>query len=452
MQNTNFFKICLFSLLLILSLGAVKNVQAFKEENKLGLFNNKPLQEILVKPFYLFGSNEENLIPFYLKDFIDWDHQITYDPSYSSEIENPFFVYQKGLLENAYLELSQPFKDKLRYRKSSTVYIKEDETKTFLDSISKDINQEPTNGKFRINENGQITILKKSHKGSQLLVEKSYQKLKKNLLENPETFYIPLTVIESLPEISTENPEKYQIKELVGTGKSDFTGSTDTRIHNIKTAATRFDGIMIKPEEELSFIKILGEVDESTGYKEELVIKKNQTVPEFGGGICQISTTLFRSALNTGLKITERHNHSFPVHYYNPPGTDATVYIPKPDLKIKNTTEDYLLIQTRIDESKKKFYIDFYSREDLFDVELIGPEVVERTPGGKLRTTLKQIVKDQQGREISQDIFKSFYDNPDNYPSPDQIVLEKPKDWSNRQWNEYYEKFGAIIEELKKKR
>lgn len=191
-------------------------------------------------------------------------------------------------------------------------------------------------------------------------------------------------------------------------------------------------------------------MEESTGYKEELVIKKNQTVPEFGGGICQLSTTMFRAALNTGLKVTERHNHSYPVHYYNPPGTDATVYFPQPDLKIKNTTQDYLLIQTRIDKPAKIFYVDFYSKEDLFNVELIGPEIVERTPEGKLRTTLTQIVKDQQGQEVFQDVFKSFYDNPANYPSPNQIILEKPEDWSGRQWDEYYAKFGVMIEEMKK--
>ena len=259
-----------------------------------------------------------------------------------------------------------------------------------------------------------------------------------------------MAIKEESPEISTKNPDKYQIKELIGTGKSDFTGSTQTRIYNIETAAKRFNGLVIKPNEEFSFTTILGEVDETTGYKEELVIKKNQTVPEFGGGICQLSTTMFRAALNTGLKVTERHNHSYPVHYYNPPGTDATVYVPKPDLKIKNTTDDYLLIQTRIDKTTRKFYIDFYSREDLFNVELIGPEVVERTSEGKLRTTLKQIVKNKDDQEVFQDIFKSFYDNPANYPSPNQIITEKPKDWSGRQWDEYYAKFGGMIEELRK--
>jgi hypothetical protein len=161
---------------------------------------------------------------------------------------------------------------------------------------------------------------------------------------------------------------------------------------------------------------------------------------------------MFRVALNSGMKITERHNHSYPVHYYNPPGTDATVYVPKPDLKFKNTTGNYLLIETELDEKNKEYFINFYSKEDLYDVEIEGPEVTERTADGKIRTSLKQIVKNKKTNEdIFQDVFKSFYDNPDNYPSPDEIILEKPKDWSGKQWDEYYAKFGAIIEEMKKK-
>jgi len=438
----------LFIFLLFL-LVSFNSSQAFEEENKLGFFNNKPLQELLEKPFYLFGDNKEKAIPFYLKDFVDWDHQMIYDSNYLAEIEDPFFEYKENLSKNSYLELSQCFEEKIHYRKSSTLFLKETKTKDFIKSVSKNIDQEPSSGLLKMNKNGQLGILRKSEKGVQVLTDESYQKIKKSLLKNPKALYIPMATEETNPDISTDDLEKYKIKKLVGKGESDFSGSSQTRIFNIKTAAKKFNGIIIKPNEEFSFTTILGEVDESTGYKEELVIKKNQTVPEFGGGICQLSTTMFRAALNTGLKITERHNHSYPVHYYNPPGTDATVYVPKPDLKIKNTLNDYLLIQTEIDESKKKFYISIYSKANLFEVELVGPEIIERTSEGKLRTSLKQVVRNKQGEEIFQDVFKSFYDNPANYPSPNQIITEKPEDWSGKQWDEYYAKFGVMIEEIK---
>lgn len=451
MKTTNFKIYYLIISLLILGFFS-SSVQAYDSNNKLGSFKNDTLQKILEKPFYLFGDDKDNAIPFYLKDFLNWNYEVVYDANYISEIEDPFISHQGDLLKNSYLELTQTFDEKLHYRKSSNIYIKEDEVKQFLESISKDINQDSINARFKIDsETKKISVLERSQEKIELEIDGSFQKIKNTLIDNFDISYIPLEINKSPAEISSENPEQYQIKELIGIGESDFTGSSSTRIHNIKTGAKRFDGLVLKPEEEFSFTTILGEVDETTGYKEELVIKKNQTVPEYGGGICQISTTMFRGALNSGMKITERHNHSYPVHYYDPPGTDATIYVPRPDLKFKNNTGNYLLLQTEMNEKDKKFFINFYSKEDLYEVELEGPEVTERTADGKLRTSLKQIVKNKKtGKEIFQDIFKSFYDNPDNYPSPDKIILNKPEDWSGKQWDEYYAKFGAIIEEMKK--
>lgn len=444
--------VCLFFLTLLLQGFFVFSVKAFNKENKLDL-NQKSFNEISEKPLFLFGLNKDKAIPFYLKEFVEWDYEMIYDPNYLTEVENIFLTEQTSPIKDYHQDLTQLYQQKNHYKKNSSIYLKQTEIEKFLESIAKDINQKPQNAKFQIDEKTKkVTVLEKSQPGIDLEIKESFEKIKKNLNESPEISYIPLSVIEIDPEIDSNNVAKYEIEELIGIGKSDFTGSSSTRIHNIKVASKKFNGLILKPEEEFSFTTILGEVDETTGYKEELVIKKNQTVPEYGGGICQVSTTMFRVALNSGMKITERHNHSYPVHYYNPPGTDATVYVPLPDLKFKNNSEGYLLIQTKIDEENKKFYINFYSKKDLYDVELIGPEVIERTSEGKLRTTLKQIVKEKNtDKEIFQDVFNSFYDNPANYPNPNDIILEKPKDWSNKQWDEYYAKFGAIIEEMKKK-
>lgn len=447
-------KLFFWGLFIILIFCFSNSTQAFnlKNENKINPDNKNNINNFIEKTFYLFGVNKEEAIPFYLKNFVDWDHTMIYNPNYRTEIENIFSEETNNFLNNYWLEMTQVYSQKIHYKKSSSAYLKQKEIEKFLESIAEKINQEPKDAKFNFNpENKKLTILEKSQLGSKINISESFKKIKSNLNDSPETSYIPLSISVIEPEISSNDPNKYQIKELIGAGKSDFTGSSSTRIHNIKTAAKKFNGLVLKPEEEFSFTTILGEVDENTGYKEELVIKKNQTVPEYGGGICQVSTTMFRVALNSGTKITERHNHSYPVHYYNPPGTDATVYVPQPDLKFKNNTNNYLLIQTEIDETKKKFYINFYSKEDLFDVEVIGPEIIDKTPEGKLRTTLKQVVIDKKAeKEVFQDVFNSFYDNPDNYPNPNDIILEKPKDWSKKQWEEYYAKFGAIIEEMKK--
>ena len=118
--------------------------------------------------------------------------------------------------------------------------------------------------------------------------------------------------------------------------------------------------MLIAPDEEFSFNRALGEVGPAQGYLPELVIKNNKTIPEYGGGVCQVSTTMFRAAVYSGLEVTERRPHAYPVKYYNPQGFDATVYSPSPDLKFKNNTGGWILIQTRIEGNN--LFLNFMAR------------------------------------------------------------------------------------------
>jgi len=173
------------------------------------------------------------------------------------------------------------------------------------------------------------------------------------------------------------------IKELVGLGKSKFVGSIPSRIHNIKLAASKFNGILVKPEEIFSFNQILGEVSKETGYEQAYIIKEGQTVLGDGGGVCQVSTTLFRAALNTGLPILERQAHAYRVGYYeqdSPPGFDATVFSPSPDLKFKNDTPGHLLIQTKFDGNNKTLVFEIYGTKDNREVYISKPVISGTTP------------------------------------------------------------------------
>jgi vancomycin resistance protein YoaR len=116
----------------------------------------------------------------------------------------------------------------------------------------------------------------------------------------------------------------------------------------------------------------LGKIDASSGYLEELVIKDNRTTPEFGGGLCQVSSTLFRAALNAGLNIVERQNHKYRVSYYEPPvGMDATIYDPAPDFKFQNNFGSFIYIQSKIAGTKITFEI--YGTKDSRVVEISAP-------------------------------------------------------------------------------
>lgn len=155
------------------------------------------------------------------------------------------------------------------------------------------------------------------------------------------------------------------IKELISVGHTAFAGSTNNRRHNIQTAMNRYQGFLIEPGQTFSFNERLGEVDGSTGYKLELVIKSEGTVPEYGGGVCQVSSTVFKAALLSGLPIDERSPHSYAVSYYaqiDGYGLDATIYPGVKDLKFTNNTPAAILIQTSVEGDHA--YVNFYGTSD----------------------------------------------------------------------------------------
>ena len=116
------------------------------------------------------------------------------------------------------------------------------------------------------------------------------------------------------------------------------------------------NGVLLAPGENFSQLGVLGEIDGAHGWYQELVIKGNETVPEYGGGLCQVGSTSFRMALASGLEIVERRNHSYRVRYYEPAGTDATIYSPAPDFRFKNNTNHHILITSEIKGDMLAFY------------------------------------------------------------------------------------------------
>lgn len=232
-----------------------------------------------------------------------------------------------------------------------------------------------------------------------------------------------------------EELEKYDMGELLGEGVSNFRGSPKNRISNIKTGASKFNGVLIKPGEEFSFINALGNVDASTGYLPELVIKPNETIPEYGGGLCQVSTTMFRAALNAGLKITSRFNHAYAVQYYSPIGLDATVYIPKPDFMFVNDTPNYIFVRTRVEGAQ--LFFDFYGKSDGRTTKIIGPKVLEKNSDGSMKTVAWQEVYDAGNNLLRKSEFESNYKSPSLYPHTGEKLTEKPENWSKKEWKEY---------------
>lgn len=306
--------------------------------------------------------------------------------------------------------------------------------------------REPMDALFTVGENQQVTAFSPSRDGSEINVEASLDMIIEKLegMASSEGTALDISLPETVipPTISSTDANELGITEFLGEGRTNFSGSPKNRIFNIKRAIKQFQGVLIAPGEEFSFVQHLGEVDGEHGYLPELVIKRGRTEPEFGGGICQVSTTLFRAALNTGQKITERRNHAYPVSYYKPYGMDATIYIPKPDFKFANNTPASILLQATIEGSELVFR--FYGTLDGRSVSLDGPHITARTPEGGLKTVFTQTVVDRDGHTLIEDTFKSAYEPASKYPHPGEEKLDrKPDNWSQKQWDDY-RRTGAL--------
>lgn len=199
---------------------------------------------------------------------------------------------------------------------------------------------------------------------------------------------IVLPVLETQPALTVRDPglRSQGILELVTVGESNFTGSTQNRLHNVEVGLNRFNGHIIASGETFSFVKVLGPVDASTGYRKELTIIGARTVPDYGGGLCQVSSTAYRGVWEYGFPIVQRKNHSYAVSYYAPQGTDATVYPPNVDIQFLNDSPGALLIQTYMDRATHKAYFLYYGTRDDRRAQVVGPYVWNRTSPPPPRT------------------------------------------------------------------
>jgi len=248
----------------------------------------------------------------------------------------------------------------------------EEEIKKQTINSAANIDQKPKDALFEF-KNNRVSAFRQAQPGRKLNQEKTRLLLKKaieELIRQPaekKTIEITLPLDIQPPNISTEEVNNLGIKELIGKGVSYFRGSATTRLHNIQLASSRLNGLLIKPEEIFSLNQALGEISDLTGYQKAYIIKEGRTVLGDGGGVCQVSTTFFRAALNTGLPIIERQAHAYRVYYYeqkSPVGIDATVFTPSPDLKIKNDTPAHILIQSKFSPKEYKLIFSFYGTSD----------------------------------------------------------------------------------------
>lgn len=253
--------------------------------------------------------------------------------------------------------------------------------------------EEAADAKFKMDENGKVMEFQGSSQGAKLDNEKTYQAINdivwgRTLYDSgaPKSVVLFVEIIE--PTVKTADVNNLGIGEVLGVGVSDYSRSPTNRIRNITNAVNKLNGVLIKPGEEFSTLSYTRPFTYAGGYFPELVIKGDEVKPEIGGGLCQIGTTLFRMAMNSGMKITNRRNHSLVVFHYNDPvngnpGTDATVYDPAPDFKFLNDTGNYVLIQTYMDKTKQDLIFTLWGTKDGRQASYSRPIVSKWYSAGK---------------------------------------------------------------------
>lgn len=249
--------------------------------------------------------------------------------------------------------------------------------RTIEDEVASKIDREAGSVVIRRNASGTVLFQGKGLTGRRTDASLAAALTKTALETDTPTVALPVTVTQPSIDVQDQGLRDLGIREVVTIGESVFSRSPVNRRHNIGVGVGKFNGHLIPQGSVFSFDETLGPVNDKTGYRKELVIQGDTTLPDYGGGLCQVSSTAYRGPWEYGMPIVQRKNHSYAVSYYSPQGTDATIYPPNVDMKFRNDTPGALLIQSFVDDSDRAFFI-YYGTRDSRETEVFGPYITDR--------------------------------------------------------------------------
>jgi vancomycin resistance protein YoaR len=236
------------------------------------------------------------------------------------------------------------------------------------------VDRNPQNARFVFNdETRQIEPISASTIGRSMDVEASIAAINQALLSDIHS--VGLVVYEQAPAVvDTANAAQLGVTQLVSEQTTYFYGSSAERIQNIVAAAGQFHGVLIAPGEVFSMATILSDISLENGFAEALIIYGGRTIKGVGGGVCQVSTTLFRTVFFGGFPVIERYSHAYRVTYYEMDrsgarderlaGLDAAVFFPLVDFKFQNDTPYWLLMETYVNVQARTITWKMYSTSD----------------------------------------------------------------------------------------
>lgn len=248
-----------------------------------------------------------------------------------------------------------------------------------VNSIADKLKSAPVDARLDFDEaQRKVVVLTPSIPGREVDVKATVDKVLASI--DKGVFKVPVVFRMIKPTVDEHDIPKMGIKEVVGEATTSFKGSRPGRIQNIIVSANRFKGLVIPPGGVFSFNEHIGPIDKEHGFVESFIIKGNRTAVGIGGGVCQVSTTIFQAAFWAGLPILERHAHGYIVLWYGKPGLDATIFTPSVDLKFKNNTGHFLLIKPIVDTRKGTITVKLYGTNPGWKVKIVERKVEDVQP------------------------------------------------------------------------
>lgn len=244
------------------------------------------------------------------------------------------------------------------------------------EQFSQEVNRRPTNAEVGWNSERGLIATSESSDGATLKSGEFAKFVSESFLGDHERVDIPVVVTK--PEIDANDLSKLKIDGLLGRGDSNFDGGSEARNANIYVGVDLLNGTLVGPGEEFSFNQAIGEITPDKGYVEAAVVVAERVGRGYGGGICQVSTTVFRAALLAGMTIGERNQHSYRISTYERdgwgPGFDASILQrgddPEywADLTFTNNADGYILIQSWT--TYPHVFVEIYGHQDGRMVEI----------------------------------------------------------------------------------
>ena len=276
------------------------------------------------------------------------------------------------------------------------VFLDEEAVKTYGKDLAKKIDQPARDARFEWKE-GKLSPLVLSQEGRQVEVDKVRERLLNALTSDKRVLELPVAT--QKPKVALEDVAKMGIVEQIEERSTYYGGSIPERKTNVERGAQLLQGIVVAPGETFSFNQTIGEVSFENGFALGFAASAEGTFPDAGGGLCQVSVTLFHAIFWGGYHVVERYYHPYRIRRYEEPllGIEATIYAPTLDLKFQNDSSTYLLVQARTDG--QRLYVAFYGTKPKWTVKVEGPFISNVRPADP-RVIVETTNLLAKGREI----------------------------------------------------